>query len=70
MTCKTCKGTGETPPYKDFEKLRLERESLGISLADVAAYLNVTSGHLHDMEHGRRKMSTERMESYKKALKK
>lgn len=69
MICKPCHGTGEVPPYTPFERLRLDRKRKRISLQVMAKELGVTPGHLHDMEHGRRRMSDARMELYRRGLK-
>lgn len=69
VKCVHCGGTGEVPDARKIGwGLRVARKRLGIGLREMAAEIGVSSGYLHDLEHGRRNWTPELLTDYNAAL--
>lgn len=67
MKCAYCHGTGKAPGSVGA-KLRVARKRAHLGLREMAAEMGISSGYLHDLEHGRRNWTPKLLTDYNAAL--
>ena len=69
--CQHCKGTGKQLNQRAVgAEMRGLRELAQVSLREMARRMGITPPYLSDMELGKRNWSLERLEAFRKSLKK
>ena len=69
VKCAHCNGTGKVPDSRKIGwELRTARKRVRIGLREMAAEIGVSSGYLHDLEHGRRNWTDKVLTDYNAAL--
>ena len=68
VECERCGGTGRVPSENAGAVLRTEREKARVSLAMVAAAMEISPAYLGDLERGNRDWSNRRVEQFRAAI--
>lgn len=69
IACAHCDGTGQVPDSRKIGiQLRSARKKHRVGLREIARRLELSSGYLHDLEHGRRNWTEEMIRNYQAAL--
>jgi len=69
VKCRHCNGTGQMPDQRKIGwDLRTARKFARIGLREMATEIGVSSGYLHDLEHGRRNWTPKLIANYNAAV--